>query len=106
VEAVMFGELTLYGQRLPDNCRVGFSHHVHIREAAMNPDVEQYVQRVARTAIADTISKTRMARVERDFSIEFRCDLYVFSPDEFWGIVEQAAHELADRYPIAPKDGT
>ncbi|WP_332822460.1 hypothetical protein [Stutzerimonas kunmingensis] len=69
----------------------------------MNPDVERYVQRIAREAIADTISRTRIERKEHDHHVEFRCDLYVFSPNDFWAIVEQAAQEIADRYPVAPK---
>ncbi len=98
----MFGNLTMYGRPVPHNARVGFAHSVHIREAAMNPDVVHYVKRLARESIAATIADTRLERKEHDFHVEFRCDLYVFSPNDFWQIVEEAAQEIARRYPVAP----
>ncbi len=90
----MFGMLSAYGRPLPDNCRLQFSHHVSMREAAMNSEVAVFVQRQAQHVMADKIARTRMERIERDFSVEFKCDLYVFTPDEFWQIVETAAIEL------------
>lgn len=101
----MFGMLTHYGRPLPNNAKLGYSKYVSTREAAMNPGVEDFVRREARHAFADMISGSRITRHEHDHSIEFRCDVYVFNPDEFWQIVEEAAQEIASRYPTAePKE--
>lgn len=90
----MFGILTAYGMRLPNDCRLQFSHHVSLREAALNPDVDRYIQREAQQRMAQQIAKTKMHRIEGDHSVEFRCELYVFNPDDFWAIVETAARDL------------
>lgn len=90
----MFGHLSLYGMQLPNDCRLVFSHRVGMREAAMNPDIERYVQSVASRAMAAQIAKAKIQRIEGDHSVEFRTELYVFNPDDFWGIVETAARDL------------
>ena len=90
----MFGHLSMYGMRLPNDCRLQFSHRVSLREAAMNPDVDRYIQREAQQRMADQIAKTKMQRIEGDHSVEFRCEIYVFNPDDFWAIVDTAARDL------------
>ena len=99
----MFGELTHYGRPVAHNARLTYSKYVPIREAAITPsEVRSFVQAEARQALADQIARTRMQSIEHDHHIEFRCDVYVFSPDEFWEIVDQAANELARRFTPTP----
>ena len=102
----MFGQITFLGQRLKDDCHLSFWQTVPLREVAMRPgEVEHYVQRAAQQAFADMIPRVRMRKNELDFSIEFLCDVYVFNPDEFWQIVEEAARDLNRRAPIVePKE--
>jgi len=94
----MLGHLTYFGSSMPDDCRVGCSFIVHTKEAAMNPnEVAGHMERRAQQALAQQLAKARMERIDLGHAIEFRCDLYVFNPDQFWQIVEEAAMELNRR---------
>ena len=92
----MFGNLSPFGRPLPDNCRLTYSRFIGGREYARNvADVDRFVASEARQSMASQIAHVRMKKTEGDHSVEFRCDVYVFSPDEFWQIVEEAARELS-----------
>lgn len=58
----------------------------------------EYIQHVVydtlRKCIADKLAHERVSVREEDFHTDYRLDLYVFSPSEFWGIVQEQAREM------------
>lgn len=91
----MHGYLTYFGRPLPDNCRVGCSHFVSLREVAVGEtDLDRLIEGRAVSAIAEQIVATRTVKIPGKYNVEYRTDVYVFSPDQFWQIVEEAASAI------------
>ena len=75
------------------------THRVSMTEYASNPDrVESYTRDYLRKLIADLIVRKKVTESNNDFYKEYRLDLYVATPSEFWEIVEREATEIAGRF--------
>lgn len=56
-------------------------------------DRERIVMRDMREQVADKLVHEKIEKVDREFTIDYRLDFYVFSPDELAGILRQMAQE-------------
>ena len=74
-------------------------HRVSMTEYASNPGrVESYMRSYLWKCIADLIVRHKVKESNDDFYKEYRIDLYVATPNEFWEIVEREATEIAHRF--------
>ena len=72
---------------------------VSMAEYESNPDRTRHiVNDYLRKTMADFIIKEKAKELNDDFYKEYRLDLYVATPNEFWKIVEREAHEIASRF--------
>ncbi len=77
------------GLRIPDECRVQARRVVDNRTLLLHRgEARSHVMRDMREDLADFVSHARLREEERGFETEFRMDLFVFNPDEFWEVVE------------------
>lgn len=58
-------------------------------------DMEYRILNEAREAIADKIVHSKMRKDVGEWSTEYSLNLYVFSPEEFWEIVQKEAARLS-----------
>lgn len=98
----MFGQISNMGIPLRrEEYHLSFSQRMPLREVAMHPeDCRQMAARMAARAFADQIAHSRIRKVDDAYSVEFHADLYVFSPDQFWQIVQTMADELTRRQAV------
>ncbi len=75
--------------------RFGYSEDVHnLTLHSSRPDVRRIVRDRARQALAGALAFERITETTRDYSTEFRVEVLVFSPDEFYKIVQEEAMRL------------
>ena len=75
------------------------TERVSMTEYESNPDrVECYTRDYLRKIIADLIVRKKVTESNDDFFKEYRLDLYIATPSEFWEIVEREATEIAGRF--------
>lgn len=68
-------------------------------EYQSDPDrANHYIHGHLRDAMSDFIAKERVKESNDDFYKEYRLDLYVATPKEFWEIVKREAEEIARRF--------
>ncbi len=80
------------------NMRCAACYSVSKIEYADDQERHDYMAKeILRKDLSNLIQKDKTKRFERDHHIEFRLELYVATPEEFWEIVEQRALEIASR---------
>ena len=85
--------------RRPIDIQRSVVRRVSMSEYESNPDrTNSYMYGYIRESMSDFIAKERVKESRDDFYKEYRLDLYVATPKEFWKIVEREAQEIASRF--------
>lgn len=79
-----------------EDCHLRATQHVHnVSLAGDQASVENFIRRDLSRELAKELVATRMKTLPGDYSTEYRMDLYVFTPDEFARVVQEAAMHLS-----------
>jgi len=74
-------------------------HRVSMAEYSSDPDrANHYANVYLKNAMTDFIVLEKAEESNDDFCREYRLELYVATPKEFWKIVEREAQEIASRF--------
>ena len=85
--------------RRPIDIQSSVVRRVSMSEYESDPDrTNSYMYGYIRESMSDFIAKERVKESRDDFYKEYRLDLYVATPKEFWKIVEREAQEIASRF--------
>lgn len=81
---------------MPDDSRIHFSitlDRTSMHSLKADP-VKQHLLDTMREKTADFLLNKHIIETEYEFCTEFSLNLFVFTPDEFWGIVQQEAERI------------
>jgi len=82
-----------------ENIHCASNYRLSITEYESNPErAEHYANDFLRNSIANFIVNKKAEESRDDFYKEYRLDLYVATPSEFWEIVEREAEKIALRF--------
>lgn len=82
----------------PLSLRFGRVVHASRYAFASEPErIHRAAQQNLREGLADFICAERCKIIKQDNHVEFRLDLYVATPEEFWAAVRHQAFEMARR---------
>ena len=74
-------------------------HRVSTSKYESDPErADHFANKYLREIISDVIIRDRAMESRDDFYKEYRLELYVATPREFWEIVEREAQEIAFRF--------
>lgn len=85
--------------KYPDKCvfhAIDYEHKSPLH--TVHPDIEYTIYSGLRMQMADFITKARMEKIDKEYVVEYRMQLYVFTPEEFHEMVENEVQRQIQLY--------